>query len=451
MSCFSVEKKVAHCIQICYCYRIVNEQILLSFDQKFWKDRFLRKRGSFSMRFRKSDSIIVFEYFSVFSEEKGDYSLRENRNRSESVNGKMKEERNDGPRGGKKRKQRRNNGKKIGMAILVLVLVGILYSVANIAGIFAGSSDVKFQVNKGEGTSAISKRLDDQGIIRSHALFRLVSRMSGADREWDYGIHTIAAHSSYKDIINELTSPQTASIKVTLPEGKQVVQMATIFEEKGICKKKDFMKVCTEQSWDSREFLKGIPTKKRIDGLEGYLFPDTYYFDKNTDPEVVVNAMLDRFKEKVYTKKIRQKAKKMGFSIDEIVILASMAESEAVTKADRRTVSGVFLNRLKHGDKLQSCVTVEYAKRMKKTIISLADTQYDSPYNTYMYAGLPYGPICCPGMESINAVLYDEDNDYYYFQSDESGQLHFAKTYQEHVRIQKEVQKDWEVKETKIE
>ena len=153
----------------------------------------------------------------------------------------------------------------------------------------------------------------------------------------------------------------------------------------------------------------------------------------------------------MYTKKIRNQAEKMGFSVDEILILASMAESEAVTKADRRTVSGVFLNRLEHGDKLQSCVTVEYAKRMKKTIISLADTQYDSPYNTYLYAGLPYGPICCPGMVSIQAVLYHEDNDYYYFQSDESGRLHFAKTYQEHVRIQKEVQKDWEVKETKIE
>ncbi len=141
----------------------------------------------------------------------------------------------------------------------------------------------------------------------------------------------------------------------------------------------------------------------------------------------------------------------MGLSIDETVILASMAESEAVTKADRRTVSGVFLNRLEKDDKLQSCVTVEYAKRMKKTIISLEDTKYDSPYNTYMYKGLPFGPICCPSMESIEAVLYNENNDHYYFQSDEKGRLHFAVTFAEHRKIQKEVQKDWKVTTTKIE
>ena len=350
----------------------------------------------------------------------------------------------------RQKKKKRKIRKPLVAAVLVLVAVVLLIA-ANMAGAFSKDKEVDFRVRPGDGTVAIAKRLDDEGIIRSSLLFQAVSRFSGADRQWDYGIHTIAAHSSYQEIIEELTSPQTASIKVTLPEGKQVVQMATILEEKGICKKKEFMKACTEKSYDNWTFLKGIPTKKRIDGLEGYLFPDTYYFEKDTDPDFVIQTMLHRFEEKVYTEKVRKQAKDMGFSVDEIVILASMAESEAVTKADRKTVSGVFLNRLEKKDKLQSCVTVEYAKRMKKTIISLEDTKYDSPYNTYMYAGLPFGPICCPGMESINAVLYNEDNDYYYFQSDESGQLHFAKTYQEHVRIQKEVQKDWDVKETKIE
>lgn len=355
----------------------------------------------------------------------------------------------------KQQKNRKKKGKKRSrkplMATALVLAAVILLGIANVAGVFSESKDVSFKVRPGDGTTAIARRLDEQGLIRSSLLFRMVSRVSGADGEWDYGTHKIKAGSSYREIMEELTSPQTAAIKVTLPEGKQVVQMASILEEKGICNKKDFMKACTEKSYDNWKFLKGIPTTKRINGLEGYLFPDTYFFDKGTDPEFVISTMLRRFEEKVFTEKVRKQAKDMGFSVDEIVILASMAESEAVTKADRRTVSGVFLNRLEKKDKLQSCVTVEYAKRMKKTIISLEDTKYDSPYNTYMYAGLPYGPICCPGMESINAVLYNEDNDYYYFQSDESGQLHFAKTYQEHVRIQKDVQKDWEVKVTKIE
>ena len=142
----------------------------------------------------------------------------------------------------------------------------------------------------------------------------------------------------------------------------------------------------------------------------------------------------------------------MGFTFDEAVILASMVESEAADQRDRRIVAGIFQNRLKSPDfpKLQSCVTVEYAMGVKKSIISLKDTKYESPYNTYLYPGLPYGPICCPGEVSLKAVLWPEENDYYYFQSDEQGNLHYAQTFAQHANIQKDVQKDWEVKETKI-
>lgn len=362
--------------------------------------------------------------------------------------------RSSGRASGKKRKQnnkKKRTGKKSLLAVILVFMAIVLAAVVEVTGVFSADHSETFDVRRGDGTKLVARHLDEQGLIRSSLLFRVVSRVSGADGEWNYGTHKIKAKSSYGEIIDELTSPQPASVKITFPEGKQVVQMANILAEKGICKKQEFMDACTDKNYDQWEFLKDVPTEKRIGGLEGYLFPDTYYFDKHTDPDEVIRTMLKRFEEKVYTDEERKKAEKMGFSIDEIVILASMAESEAVTKADRRTVSGVFLNRLEKGDKLQSCVTVEYAKRMKKTIISLEDTKFDSPYNTYMYAGLPYGPICCPGMESIDAVLYNEDNDYYYFQSDQDGRLHFAKTYQEHVKIQKEVQKDWEVKVTKIE
>ena len=347
--------------------------------------------------------------------------------------------------------KRRKTARYLMIALILIILIILIKTIADVSGASGSDSDVTFSVERGDGTAVIAERLEEEGLIGNSLLFRVVSRLEDADGEWDYGKHEIPAGSSYKEIIGELTSPQTASIKVTIPEGKQVSQMGTILEEKGVCKKKAFMKACTTGDYSDWKFLKGIDTQERINGLEGYLFPDTYYFEKNTDPEQVIDTMLARFGEKVYTDKIRKKADKMGYSLDEIVILASMAESEAVTKADRRTVSGVFQNRLKHGDKLQSCVTVEYAKRIKKTIISLADTQFDSPYNTYMYPGLPLGPICCPGMVSIDAVLYNEDNDYYYFQSDEKGRLHFAESYQEHRAIQKEVQKDWEVTVTSVE
>ena len=105
----------------------------------------------------------------------------------------------------------------------------------------------------------------------------------------------------------------------------------------------------------------------------------------------------------------------------------------------------VFLNRLTNPayTKLQSCVTVEYAMGIKKSIISYQDTQFDSPYNTYMYPGLPVGPICCPGKDSVEATIHHADNNYYYFQSDQNGHLYFAETFEEHAAIQKEVQADW--------
>ena len=154
----------------------------------------------------------------------------------------------------------------------------------------------------------------------------------------------------------------------------------------------------------------------------------------------------------MYTPEILAKVKKSKYSLDQVIILASMVESEAATTEDRKTVAGVFLNRLHHPDKfpkLESCVTVEYAKGIKKDIISLADTKYNSKYNTYKYPGLPYGPICCPSMESINAVLTPTNNSYYYFQSDSKGRLHFARTWQEHAKIQKKLQSNWKTTKTR--
>ena len=195
-----------------------------------------------------------------------------------------------------------------------------------------------------------------------------------------------------------------------------------------------------------------MPASKRIGGLEGYLFPDTYYFTKDEDPDNIINTMLDHFQQTVYTPEILAKVKKSKYSLDQVIILASMVESEAATTEDRKTVAGVFMNRLHHPDKfpkLESCVTVEYAKGIKKDIISLADTKYNSKYNTYKYPGLPYGPICCPSMESINAVLTPTNYSYYYFQSDSKGRLHFARTWQEHAKIQKKLQSNWKTTKTR--
>jgi len=328
---------------------------------------------------------------------------------------------------------------------IIIIAVGALALVTIIGLMTPSSGKATVHVSAGDGTIIISNKLNDDGAIRSTHLFRLAAVITGTNSHWKVGTYNIKNGSSYFSICHELTKPSAAAIRVTIPEGKQVRQIATILSDAGVCSRKEFLNACKTHSYDY-EFLKGIPTSKRIGGLEGYLFPDTYFFDKNEDVDTVIRTMLDRFQEQVYTKEIRKAVKKSDLNFDQTIILASMVESEAATKKDRRLVAGIFLNRLSHPDqfpKLQSCVTVEYAKGIKKDILSDKDIKYDSPYNTYLHAGLPYGPICCPSLESIEAVIHPTKSSYYYFQSDSSGKLHYARTFKEHAKAQKKIQKNW--------
>lgn len=328
------------------------------------------------------------------------------------------------------------NGKINRKKMIIIIVLAVAVVVAGVMSWLAGTKKSgSVTVAAGDGTIAIARKLDDKGIIRSRGVFRMMARIYGADDGWRAGTYKITGGESIVSFFHDCTKPHANEIRVTIPEGKQVREIAKILEKAGVCDADEFLSACVDHKFDY-DFLDGIDTSSRISGLEGYLFPDTYYFEKDSDPDAVIKTMLNRFEEKVYTKKIKAAAKKQGLTIDQTVILASMVESEATTKSDREKVAGVFLSRLRStsGWKLQSCVTVEYAKGMKKAVISYEDTQYDSPYNTYLHAGLPYGPICCPGMESINAVLHPTKTNYRYFVSDGKGRLYFAKTYEEHVK-----------------
>lgn len=331
-------------------------------------------------------------------------------------------------------------------ALVVLVAAIIIMA----SGIASSGTSTEITVDSGDGSIIVADKLQEKGLIRGRLLFRAVAKFKGRDDRWYPGTYKIPGNSSFFQICNIMSKP-AGDIRVTFPEGIQVREMGTILEEAGVCKRSEFIRACKTHKFNY-EFLKDVPASKRIDGLEGYLFPDTYYFTKDENVDAVITTLLDHFEQEVYTKDILAKVSKSKYTLDQIIILASMVESEAATAEDRKTVAGVFLNRLSHPDKfpkLESCVTVEYAKGIKKDIISLADTKYNSPYNTYKYAGLPYGPICCPSMESIHAVLNPTRSNYYYFQSDSSGRLHFAKTWQEHSKIQKQLQSNWNNRKTR--
>lgn len=326
---------------------------------------------------------------------------------------------------------------------IIIISIGLSALVTlEYLGVFGGSAS-NFVIEEGDGTKDIAEGLKEEGVIHSELLFRGTSKLKGEDGKWHSGTYNIEKGTSYEDMLKLFTTPQTGSIKVVIPEGKQVKQIAGLYEKAGVCSQADFMAACDKSSYDY-DFLQAVTNRN---DLEGYLFPDTYFFDPDTDPEVVINQMLANFGRQMYTQENIDRAGELGYTFDEMVILASIIESEAAKEGDRYTISGAFHNRLNNPSlypNLQSCVTVEYAMGIKKTIISLEDTKYDSPYNTYLYPGLPIGPICCPSEMSLQAALYPEENNYYYFQSDQYGNIHFAETFEQHSAIQREVQADWE-------
>jgi len=223
-----------------------------------------------------------------------------------------------------------------------------------------------------------------------------------------------------------------SSIKVTIPEGYELGQIADLFAKSCNIDINKFYYEAENGEFDF-PYINELPKGKNR--LEGYLFPETYYIDEGTSEHDIIDMCLEQFC-KVYTEELRQKAADMGFNTNQIITLASIIEKESST--DRRLVSSVFHNRIKSRKYkyLESCSTVIYVTKTPKARLGAEDIKVDSPYNTYLYPGLPPGPIASPGRESIEAAVNPEVTDYYFFSDMGGGKNTFSKTYEEHMAKQ---------------
>ncbi len=234
---------------------------------------------------------------------------------------------------------------------------------------------------------------------------------------------------------------QVEETKATVIEGWSVDEIATYYEKQGLFSKNDFVNAAKQ--FDTKDYP--LITRPNNKSLEGYLFPDTYRFTKDSTPEEVIIKMLDNFSARVAALGIEDPSEKHnGLSLYEIITLASIIEKESGGEGattgelslqdERNLVASVFYNRLAIGQGLESDATVNYVTGKSTPGASLKDLQVDSPYNTYKYAGLPPGPICNPSLGSIKAALQPAKSDYYYFlHKQPSGQVDFSKTFEEHV------------------
>jgi len=289
-------------------------------------------------------------------------------------------------------------------------------------------SKVYIRIAPGMDAERIGALLRQHGVIDSQYTFRLMAKLNGFDSRFKTGDYQLHKHMENKEVLTVLVNGQTATLKVTIPEGYSVEQIARTLEEKGIVKAKDFER--TAEGFKAYDYMTtNSETKYRG---EGFLFPDTYEIAGNFSSEDIMQMMVKQFDTEL-TADMRERAEAMGLSIRQLVILASLVEKEAQVEEDRPIIAQVFINRLKKEMPLQSCATIQYILGNPKAELSIQDTKIESPYNTYLHRGLPPGPIANPGIASIKAVLYSEPTEYLYFVADKNGKHHFSRTYEEHL------------------
>lgn len=315
--------------------------------------------------------------------------------------------------------------------ICLFVAVLLIAAVIEISGMFKSSDTVTLSVPNGSTLDGIISLLEENNLIENKFLFKILAYGDASD--FKAGNHKFNK-KSYSAVIEELrTNPEGEGINVTIPEGYEQREIALLLEKNGFCTAEEFNNAAKISNFQNYWFLNGIP--ERNYQLEGYLFPDTYNFSKEEGVYSIINRMLSNFDRKI-TDDMRNRALQLGKTFDEIITMASIVEREAADSAEYKTVAGVFYNRLNKSTEtngyLQSCATVQYILKERKYVLSLADTKINSPYNTYMYPGLPDGPVASPGIETIIAALYPNETDYLYFVADGKGNHYFGRTLKEH-------------------
>ena len=319
---------------------------------------------------------------------------------------------------------------------LLFVVVAVGYSFMAVSGgsgnvdVAAKGEVVYVHIAKGMTSDDIGKLLVKKGVIDSTTKFWIATKLNGAASKFQVGTFAMNKDMNVGDALNILLNGKTAAVRVTIPEGLNVREMAKRFAEAGLVDEDEFLKVA--KTFAPYDYIESVPQADYR--IEGFLFPDTYDFSNDATPESIMQKMADEFDRKL-TPEMRRQAKEKHLSIYELITLASLVEKEARFPEDRPMIAQVFFKRLAINMPLQTDTTLQYLLDAPKEDVSIEDTKMESPYNTYQHYGLPPGPIACPGMASIEAVLNPADTDYLYFVADRNGHNHYTNTYDEHLEV----------------
>lgn len=278
-------------------------------------------------------------------------------------------------------------------------------------------------VPRGAGFSSVAKELKQAGVVRSSLHLRLVARLKGLDQRIQAGDYRISAAMIPAEILEKLANGQTDACKFTLPEGYSIYQAAELLEKQGVFDSDRFLAACS-----NRELLAKLGIKAKT--AEGYLYPGTYSIGFQMDETGLLIEMVREFRHRIDLLKAQLNGS--GRTLEQVLVLASMIEREAVSAEEKPLIASVFLNRLRIGMPLQSDPTAIYGVRVFGGTVTKQDVQRSSPYNTYRIKGLPPGPIGNPGLDSLLAVLKPARTDYLYFVARMDGTHQFSRTLAEH-------------------
>ncbi|MGB9976369.1 endolytic transglycosylase MltG [Thermovenabulum sp.] len=316
---------------------------------------------------------------------------------------------------------------------MLLFAVSYLFINYNLKPVSDEKIQVAFEVEEGQNAKQIAEILKEKNLIKNSLVFYLYAKWKGYDTRIKAGEYILSPSMTSQVILLKLVKGETFLEKVTIPEGSTINEIARIFEEKRLVKKEEFLKEAISKNYKEKfDFLKPIPDNAPV---EGFLYPDTYFFPKNRPATYYIEKLIKRFQEVYYgIPEVKILEEKLNMNTLEVVTLASIIEEEAKIDREKPVISAVFHNRLSKNIPLQSCATIEYILDEHKEKLTIEDLKKDSPYNTYLYKGLPPGPISSPGYKAIIAALKPEKNDYLYFVSNGDGSHTFTSNYQEHLK-----------------
>lgn len=282
-------------------------------------------------------------------------------------------------------------------------------------------------IKPGQGFFEATAQLQRAGLVKHPEKFRWLAYLNGDERRIRAGEYELSASMSPRAILDTLVRGEAILHKVVVPEGATICKIGESLEMVGLVSQEAFLKAAADPALIEALGLEG-------DTMEGYLFPETYHFSRDVTAEQVINKMVAQFRS-VFTQAWTDRARDVGFTIHEVVTLASIVEKETARPDERPHIAAVFLNRLKRHMRLESDPTVIYGMKDFDGNITRKDLKDLTPYNTYRIKGLPPGPIANPGRDSIEAVLYPSEKPYLYFVSKNDGSHHFSRTFSEHNKM----------------